>query len=187
MTSLPVAGGEADASSLLCFSYDIVAPGRGNVNIFLRKFCIFHRGHGTLRAYTVRKRRCPAWLRTTRTRTRIRIRTKTAKMRTRSKTSRPRSATESADREPVLSSLESMGSRTVSARLFAPPSDYIIFLQAVKQIHLAGVRHTRKGPQSLQLLDMGLGQLAAAHGKLFHGDEGLALALFYRVLGGGLP
>ena len=94
MTSLPVAGGEADASSLLCFSYGIVAPGRGNVNIFLRKFCIFHRGHGTLRAYTVRKRRCSAWLRTTRTRTRIRIRTKTAKMRTRSKTSRPRSATD---------------------------------------------------------------------------------------------
>ena len=44
MTSLPVAGGEADASSLLCFSYGIVAPGRGNVNIFLRKICIFHRG-----------------------------------------------------------------------------------------------------------------------------------------------
>ena len=108
-------------------------------------------------------------------------------MRTRSKTSRPRSATESADREPVLSPLESMGSRTVSARLFAPPSDYIIFLQAVKQIHLAGVRHPRKGPQGLQLLDMGLGQLAAAHGKLLHGDEGLALALFHRVLGGGLP
>ena len=34
---------------------------------------------------------------------------------------------------------------------------------------------------------MGLGQLAAAHGKLLHGDEGLALALFHRVLGGGLP
>ena len=37
MTSLPVAGGEADASSLLCFSYGIVAPGRGNVNIFFEK------------------------------------------------------------------------------------------------------------------------------------------------------
>ena len=80
-----------------------------------------------------------------------------------------------------------MGSRTVSAELFAPLSDYIIFLQAVKQIHLAGVRHPRKGPQSLQLLDMGLGQLAAAHGKLLHGDEGLARALFHRILGGGLP
>lgn len=37
MTSLPVAGGEADAPSLLCFSYGIVAPGRGNVNIFFEK------------------------------------------------------------------------------------------------------------------------------------------------------
>ena len=37
MTSLPVAGGEADASSLLCFSYGIVAPGWGNVNIFFEK------------------------------------------------------------------------------------------------------------------------------------------------------
>ena len=37
MTSLPGAGGEADASSLLCFSYGIVAPGRGNVNIFFEK------------------------------------------------------------------------------------------------------------------------------------------------------
>ena len=99
MTSLPVAGGEADAFCLLCFSYGIVSPGRSNVNIFLRNFCIFYPAHGTLRAYTVRKRRCSVWLRTIRTRirirtkirTKIRIRTKT---RTRSRASRPRSATD---------------------------------------------------------------------------------------------
>ena len=38
MTSLPVAGGEADAFCLLCFSYGIVSPGRSNVNIFFDKF-----------------------------------------------------------------------------------------------------------------------------------------------------
>lgn len=99
MTSLPVAGGEADAFCLLCFSYGIVSPGRSNVNIFLRNFCIFYPAHGTLRAYTVRKRRCSVWLRTIRTRTRIRIRTRTkirirAKTRTRSRASRPRNATD---------------------------------------------------------------------------------------------
>ncbi len=83
MTSLPVAGGEADAFCLLCFSYGIVSPGRSNVNIFLRNFCIFYPAHGTLRAYTVRKRRCSVWLRTIRTRTR-----------TRSRASRPRNATD---------------------------------------------------------------------------------------------
>ena len=34
---------------------------------------------------------------------------------------------------------------------------------------------------------MGFGQLAAAGGKFFHGNEGLALPLFHGVLGGGLP
>lgn len=99
MTSLPVAGGEADAFCLLCFSYGIVSPGRSNVNIFLRSICIFYPAHGTLRAYTVRKRRCSVWLRTIRTRIRIRIRTRTkirirAKTRTRSRASRPRNATD---------------------------------------------------------------------------------------------
>lgn len=97
MTSLPVAGGEADAFCLLCFSYGIVSPGRSNVNIFLRYFCIFYPAHGTLRAYTVRKRRCSVWLRTIRTRIRIRTRTKIrirAKTRTRSRASRPRNATD---------------------------------------------------------------------------------------------
>ena len=99
MTSLPVAGGEADAFCLLCFSYGIVSPGRSNVNIFLRYFCIFYPAHGTLRAYTVRKRRCSVWLRTIRTRIRIRTRTRTkirirAKTRTRSRASRPRNATD---------------------------------------------------------------------------------------------
>ena len=37
------------------FSYGIVAPGRDDVNIFLRIFCIFYPPHGTLRAYTVKK------------------------------------------------------------------------------------------------------------------------------------
>lgn len=97
MTSLPVAGGEADAFCLLCFSYGIVSPGRSNVNIFLRNICIFYPAHGTLRAYTVRKRRCSVWLRTIRTRIRIRTRTKIrirAKTRTRSRASRPRNATD---------------------------------------------------------------------------------------------
>lgn len=97
MTSLPVAGGEADAFCLLCFSYGIVSPGRSNVNIFLRNFCIFYPAHGTLRAYTVRKRRCSVWLRTIRTRIRIRTRTKIrirAKTRIRSRASRPRNATD---------------------------------------------------------------------------------------------
>lgn len=97
MTSLPVAGGEADAFCLLCFSYGIVSPGRSNVNIFLRIFCIFYPAHGTLRAYTVRKRRCSVWLRTIRTRirtrTKIRIRIR-AKTRTRSRASRPKNATD---------------------------------------------------------------------------------------------
>lgn len=97
LTSLPVAGGEADAFCLLCFSYGIVSPGRSNVNIFLRNICIFYPAHGTLRAYTVRKRRCSVWLRTIRTRIRIRTRTKIrirAKTRTRSRASRPRNATD---------------------------------------------------------------------------------------------
>ena len=97
MTSLPVAGGEADAFCLLCFSYGIVSPGRSNVNIFLRNICIFYPAHGTLRAYTVKKRRCSVWLRTIRTRIRIRTRTKIrirAKTRTRSRASRPRNATD---------------------------------------------------------------------------------------------
>ena len=97
MTSLPVAGGEADAFCLLCFSYGIVSPGRSNVNIFLRYFCIFYPAHGTLRAYTVRKRRCSVWLRTIRTRIRIRTRTKIrirAKTKTRSRASKPRNATD---------------------------------------------------------------------------------------------
>lgn len=99
MTSLPVAGGEADAFCLLCFSYGIVSSGRSNVNIFLRNICIFYPAHGTLRAYTVRKRRCSVWLRTIRTRIRIRTRTKIririrAKTRTRSRASRPRNATD---------------------------------------------------------------------------------------------
>ena len=97
MTSLPVAGGEADAFCLLCFSYGIISPGRSNVNIFLRNICIFYPAHGTLRAYTVRKRRCSVWLRTIRTRirtrTKIRIRIR-AKTRTRSRASRPRNATD---------------------------------------------------------------------------------------------
>lgn len=95
MTSLPVAGGEADAFCLLCFSYGIVSPGRSNVNIFLGNFCIFYPAHGTLRAYTVRKRRCSVWLRTIRTRTRIRTKIRIrAKTRTRSRASRPRNATD---------------------------------------------------------------------------------------------
>ena len=56
-----------------------------------------------------------------------------------------------------------------------------------EQGDLAGVRHTGEGAQSFQLLDVGFGQLAAAGGKFFHGNEGLALPLFHGVLGGGLP
>ena len=51
----------------------------------------------------------------------------------------------------------------------------------LKQGDLAGLRHTGEGTQGLELLDMGLGELVAAHGELLDGDEGFALALFHRV------
>ena len=47
---------------------------------------------------------------------------------------------------------------------------------------LAGLRHAGKGPQRLELLDMGLGELVAAGGELLNGNEGLALALLHRSL-----
>ena len=56
------------------------------------------------------------------------------------------------------------------------PGDHLL-----KQGNLAGVRHARESAQRLQLLDMGLGQLIAAHGKLLNGDELLPLSLFHRV------
>ena len=82
-------------SAFFVFPMVLYHPGAAMSIFFLRYFCIFYPAHGTLRAYTVRKRRCSVWLRTIRTR--IRIRTKIrirAKTRTRSRASRPRNATD---------------------------------------------------------------------------------------------
>ena len=50
-----------------------------------------------------------------------------------------------------------------------------------EQADLAGVRHSGERAKGLELLDVGLTQLAARVGKLLHGDKGLAFPLFHRV------
>ncbi|CAN3970939.1 DUF1836 domain-containing protein, partial [Dysosmobacter welbionis] len=52
-----------------------------------------------------------------------------------------------------------------------------------KQRQLAGLRHPGEGSQRLQLLNMGLGQLVAAHGELLNGDELLPIPLLHCVDG----
>ena len=56
-----------------------------------------------------------------------------------------------------------------------------------EEAHLAGLRHITEGTQGLQLLDLRLGDLAAAGGELLNGYKLLASALFHRVQGGVLP
>ena len=59
--------------------------------------------------------------------------------------------------------------------------------QALKQRDLAGVCHAREGPQSLELVNVGLGELVAAQGELLYGDELLPLPLLNRVRRRRLP
>ena len=58
---------------------------------------------------------------------------------------------------------------------------------ALKQCNLAGIRHAREGPQGLELVDMGFGELITAHGELLHGDELLVPALLHGVQRRRLP
>lgn len=54
--------------------------------------------------------------------------------------------------------------------------DFAIFSE---QTDLTGLRHAGKGPQRLELLDMGLTELVAGGGEFLNGDELLSLALLH--------
>ena len=54
--------------------------------------------------------------------------------------------------------------------------DFAIFSE---QTDLTGLRHAGKGPQRLELLNMGLAELVAGGGEFLNGDELLSLALLH--------
>ena len=62
---------------------------------------------------------------------------------------------------------------------------FVVFGCWSEKGNLACLRHARKGAQGLELLNVGLRELAAAGGEFLNGDEILAPALLHGVLGRG--